>query len=53
MTYILVAVVVVGAGYLAYKITSSANEKGKIVGCGSCGKGAMPLNPSKKDFDKL
>ena len=53
MTYILVAVIVVGAGYLAYKITSSANEKGKIVGCGSCGKGAMPLHPSKKDFDKL
>ena len=53
MTQILVAIIVVEAGYLDYKITSSANERGKIVGCGSCGKGAMPLHPSKKDFDKL
>ena len=53
MTYIIVAIIVVAAGYLAYKITSSANERGKTVGCGSCGKGAMPLHPSKKDYDKL
>lgn len=53
MNYIIIAIIVVAAGYLAYKITSSANEKGKIVGCGSCGKGAMPLRPSKKDFNKL
>ena len=52
MNYILVAIIVIAAGYLAYKITSSANEKGKIVGCGSCGKGALPLHPSKKDFAK-
>ena len=52
MNYILVAIIVVAAGYLAYKITSSANKQGKTVGCGSCGKGALPLRPSKKDFTK-
>ena len=52
MNYILVAIIVVVAGYLAYKITSSANKQGKTVGCGSCGKGAFPLHPSKKDFAK-
>ena len=51
MNYILVAIIVVVAGYL-YKITSSANKQGKTVGCGSCGKGALPLHPSKKDFEK-
>ena len=52
MNYILVAIIVVAAGYLAYKITSSANKQGRTVGCGSCGKGALPLRPSKKDFAK-
>ena len=49
---ILVAIIMVVAGYLSYKITSSANKQGKTVGCGSCGKGALPLHPSKKDFEK-
>ena len=52
MNYILVASIVIAAGYLAYKITSSANKQGKTVGCGSCGKGALPLHPSQKDFAK-
>ena len=52
MNYILVVIIVVAAGYLAYKITSSANKQGKTVGCGSWGKGALPLHPSKKDFAK-
>ena len=52
MTYILVAIIVVAAGYLAYKICASANERGKTVGCGSCGKGACPLHPTKEDFAK-
>ena len=52
MNYILVAIIVVVAGYLAYKITSSANKQGKTVGCGSCGKGACPLHPTKEDFAK-
>ena len=50
MNYILVAIIVVVAGYLSYKITSSANKQGKTVGCGSWG--ALPLHPSKKDFEK-
>ncbi|MGM9583474.1 MAG: hypothetical protein ACI3WU_07140 [Phascolarctobacterium sp.] len=53
MTYVIVALIVVAAGYLSYKLTSSANKRGKTLGCGSCGKGAIPLRPSKKDFDKL
>ena len=52
MNYILVAIIVIAAGYLAYKITSSANKQGKTVGCGSCGKGACPLHPTKEDFAK-
>ena len=52
MNYILVAIIVIAAGYLAYKITSSANKQSKTVGCGSCGKCALPLHPSKKDFAK-
>ena len=52
INYILVAIIVIAAGYLAYKITASANKQGKTVGCGSCGKGALPLHPSKKDFAK-
>ena len=52
MNDILVAIIVIAAGYLAYKITSSANKQGKTVGCGSCGKGALPLHTFKKDFAK-
>ena len=52
MATILVGVIIAGAAYLAFKLTSSAHKSGKSVGCGSCGKGALPLHPSKKDFAK-
>lgn len=53
MATIVVGIIVAGAAYLAFKLTSSAHKSGKCIGCGSCGKGACPLNPSQKDFDKL
>ena len=52
MATILVGVIIAGAAYLAFKLTSSAYKSGKCIGCGSCGKGALPLHPSKKDFAK-
>ena len=52
MATILVGVIIAGAAYLAFKLTSSAHKSGKCIGCGSCGMGACPLHPTKEDFAK-
>ncbi|MDY4920379.1 MAG: hypothetical protein SO119_04800 [Phascolarctobacterium sp.] len=43
MIKFIAVIILIGAAYLAYKLTLSAHKQGKLVGCGTCGKGACSL----------